>query len=369
MINSLQAQFPRSSVSGGNLGSALASPVDYEVRVPSSAFAEGNTIIPEAAAARVARLNDFEKLFSGRFDDFLDARDVVVRVNMFRKSAVWLADELMSNPPEIEVAEGEHLTTPRFRESLLDNLHNVLVDYNRFGAGLFHIRLAAGGRWECVAPLPMSWYPISDSATAFVSNLGDGNLQVVIDNGGGQVDTRFFVRDEDKFGVEIPAADGQTPEAQIGNELSWGVLADSSVGRTSLFIPVRRRPVTGDWGLSLYADAWSLIFESMRRLSQMSSGLESFGDLKYTLERAPDGYSVDKARQGFEQSLDGKTVRGRIARATAKPRVHRPVDQPRAYRPRPTAWLQPDRKPATSDRLLPAHQSIPACARRNCRGD
>ena len=291
-----------SGIDPANLESKLAHPVNFEVRVPATAFTTGSPIIPEAVAGRVARLADYDRLFNGAFDSFLEARDLVVRVNHFRKSAVWLADELMATPPELDVKEGDHLTTPRFRESLLEALHNVLVDYNRFGTGMLRVQPTAGGRWECAAPLPLAWYPINETSQAFVTPR-DGALEVVIDNGGGNIETYFFAQDEDKFGQPIPSADGLPPPARVGTEEAWGVLADSSVGRTSVFIPITRRPVTGDWGLSLYADVWSLIFESMRRLSQMSTGLGIFGDLKYTLERDGTGYGIGEAREGFDNSL------------------------------------------------------------------
>ena len=289
-------------VKSSNLESKLANPVSFEVRVPAEAFTTGNPVIPEAAAMRVARLADYDRLFNGAFDTFLEARDLVVRVNTFRKSAVWLADELMATPPELDVEQGEHLTTPRFRESLLEALHNVLVDYNRFGTGMLRVQPAAEGRWECAAPLPLTWYPISETAQAFVTPR-DGAIEVVIDNGGGRIETYFFAQDEEKFGQLIPSADGLPPQAQVGTEEAWGVLADSSVGRTSVFIPITRRPVTGDWGLSLYADVWSLIFEAMRRLSQMSTGLGIFGDLKYTLERDGSGFDYGQAKEGYDNSL------------------------------------------------------------------
>ena len=188
MMNPLQAQFPNRGVLSSNLESKLANPVNFEVRVPAEAFTTGNPVIPEAAAMRVARLADYDRLFNGAFDTFLEARDLVVRVNTFRKAAVWLADELMATPPELDVAEGEHLTTPRFRESLLEALHNVLVDYNRFGTGMLRVQPTAGGRWECAAPLPLAWYPISETAQAFVTPR-DGVFEVVIDNGGGRIET------------------------------------------------------------------------------------------------------------------------------------------------------------------------------------
>ena len=66
-----------------------------------------------------------------------------------------------------------------------------------------------------------------------------------------------------------------------------------------------RRPESGDWGLSLFADVWSVIFENMRGLSQMSRLMRTFGNMKYTLERAGDSPSYRDVSQGFENTLAG----------------------------------------------------------------
>ena len=239
------------SIANANKDARLAVPVDYEARPLASAFTAGNPIVPRSVRNRVDRLNDYQKLFNGEFSDFLGQEDLRVRLNPFRKAAVWLADELLSRPPEIVVPEGyEQPTSPRFRESLLRSIHSLVVDYNRFGIGLLEVRQAGDGRWECTAPMPIYWHPLSDSSQAFVRRVQgadeDGNAidiwEVTLDYGNGLQEVVFFANDGNDFGQPI-----ESLQVQLGMAESWGVLAQASLGRTSPFITGGAPP--GVWRL------------------------------------------------------------------------------------------------------------------------
>lgn len=288
-------------VKTANKYAELALPVDFEVLVSEDDFESGKPVIPKAAQPRITRLLRYDALYEGRFEEFLGFDDLILRFNHFRSGAVWFADQMMSMPPEIE--HDDHLTTPRFRESLLDAMHTLLVDYFRFGVGLLHLVDGSDDEdaimLEAVAPGPIYWYPINETTQALVVKHGD-TYEVTIDRGGGDIEVRNFKADAEKFGEALEGA--ETEASDTGD--AWSVLAESSVGRTGTLIPVQRRPSTGDWGLSLYADAWSPIFELMRRGSQVSTMQTDFGDLKFIFKDAADGGLVG-ARSAWPGAAGG----------------------------------------------------------------
>ena len=258
--------------------------VDFEVRPPLESWAAGALLIPREAKPRVDRLLRYQDWYEGFFRPYMPrATDRIVKNNLFRRIAVFLADFLKSRAPEIDHA-GDPPVSARFVESMQESLYNVMLDYARYGVGLFQLQLKEYG-WEVDSPQPIYWFPIDDMTQVLLqmsSMAGESFVDVTFDFGvGGTVEERYSL-DNDRLGDLV---DDPTP-LEFGTELDWEMLAASSYGRLGTIVSTARRPTTGDWGLSAFADVFSLIFESNRSLSQTSRILTYFGNPKLKFKRS-----------------------------------------------------------------------------------
>ena len=259
------------------VGMAMLKPTDYEVLVPDNSWRRGEHIIPEGARDRVRQLELWSMLYEGDYSYFLEHYEVTM--NFHRLTAVFLADTLMSRPPEFEYA-GELPVTPQFLESMLDAMHCVIVDMARYGVGLFNIVGDQENGYFVEAPQPVYWFPLERRGTAFVRKIGKDFIEVSYDYGLGQVNIDTF---ETAQNAEMLGNLVDQTVLEVGDPAAWFAAEDQSTGRVSTFINVPRRPATGDWGTGLYPDITPLAVEFNRRMTQNSEILNEHGNPKILL--------------------------------------------------------------------------------------
>ena len=240
--------------------------VNYEHRLPLETWAQGAPVVPPftAVAKRVEQLELFSALFHGEYWRLID--DLYVTINYHDETATFLADVLVSRPPEFNFA-GDNPLSGRFMMSLLDILPNLIIDTVRYGVGLIQIVDGDYGI-ECQAPQPVYWFPVDDNTSTLFSGIGTGEITQYIDYSDGSWDEITWRETPHLRGFLGERVGGDRGEAVGGFE----AVGAETTGRQGLLIPVVREPNTGDWGRSLYASITSPAIE-INRVYNMMHGI------------------------------------------------------------------------------------------------
>lgn len=249
-------------------------PTNYEMPLEVyGLFYEGRPMIPERVQNRVAQMILYTRFYNNDFRD-IDA-NMTVPMNWHRITPLFLADALMSKPPEIEGDAPP--VSKRFMQSLNEAMYNMLISYGAMGTGLLRFKASKReGIFEVDSPSPVLWMPIDDEASVLLtphynfSGSAVDSVSVEYDYGNGETESLLFDANGQTIGKNITEGDGYM---QYGDPAAWDALYESVLGRIGMTFNVPRAPYETDWGLSLYHDINALAFDSNDRRSYISNSL------------------------------------------------------------------------------------------------
>ena len=222
--------------------------VDFHATVPLAHWRSPTAEFPPMGTAeRGARLDLFWRLFEGDLHDIAEAEVQLVLPNWFRRTAQFLADLMLSTPPEVSPDLEVEVSM-----ALDQALHQVLVDMTRFGTGLLFV---AGDILSAVDP--RTWYPDGEGGHALVVFGQPDHEHATIDLVAEGAWQRIIRRAS--MGSSLGPIEAEFPVVGINGP---GVF------------PVARWPASaGGWGQSLFPDMIPLAAELGRVLSNSSRTL------------------------------------------------------------------------------------------------
>ena len=241
--------------------------VDWSTAVPASAVAGANETQwpPTPVAPRVERLKLFHDLWRGDLSAIMDVRQLaasgVAPVNLFRRTAKFVADLLVREAPTVDGLDLEPLTM----------IHDILTDMVRYGAGL--LLVADGPEGPLIERLDAQYaIPTAEGgwvlAEPRMSPVSESTLPDVL---------QFTLIQDGTVGVMMRT---QTPTGvQAGTNL--GPVRQSGIIGTAAevhVIPALPTQPGGTWGTSWYEDLITIVVQTARRMAANTRVLDENSD-------------------------------------------------------------------------------------------
>ena len=243
--------------------------IDYEVDIPIEYWDKDASFIPDQAAARVAHMTMWQRLYDGNWRDFQIATPI--RLNYHERACLLMGWILLAYPPEYSDSV-TNLVGKRFTRMLNKAAFDTVVDTIRYGTGLYRLSIDERQRVSVTAPQPLYYYPADDERDVLLSTRqvgADEYVTMFATLGSGVTERREFKKDRSGR-LSLLNAFTAPP---FGDEKTWDVIDEETDGRDGLIIPVRRMPDTGDWGRGAYPSITLPALEINVRFSETSSGL------------------------------------------------------------------------------------------------
>lgn len=243
---------------------------NYEVPVGIDTWERGALLAPRHTSGRINQMLGFQRLFVGDYSSYFP--DLTVEMNYHKDVAVFWSSLLMQYPPVLNES-AQDMVSPRFWQSLVRALEDVIIDMIRFGTGLVQVVDGQYGA-ECLAPKPIYWMPDDEGHSALLepSPIPGGDVTVWLSFADGSWGREVFKREGEQLGERIEADGGSWASAD-----EWSRIGEAHLGRVGTLLNTALSPSTGDWGRSLYRDMTSMALEINRQLTQNSQVMVKHG--------------------------------------------------------------------------------------------